>query len=215
MPRTKNTKVTKQRRKKIMKMAKGYFGSKRTLYRTANEQVMRSMRYQYRDRKQRKRQFRKLWITRINAACQLNDIKYSRFIHGLKIMNIEIDRKILSDIAIHDPNAFSKYCELAKEGLKKAETILPTPKQTSPSYVSLDNLDLVVEPKVKTKVVEKEVVVAPKIEKEVIVKTEPKQNEADLNNKTVAELRDFAKNLGLTGFSSLKKAELISLILNN
>lgn len=190
MPRTKNTKVTKQRRKKIMKMSKGYFGSKRTLYRTANEQVMRSMRYQYRDRKQRKRQFRKLWITRINAACQINGLKYSRFIHGLKVMNVEVDRKILSDIAIHDPNAFSKYCEIAKEGLIKAEAIVPTPKQSSPSYVSHDNL-------------------------EVVVETKTNQNQGDLNSKTVAELKDLANELKLSGYSGLKKADLIALILNN
>lgn len=119
MARVKNTKVTRARRKKVLKRAKGFFGSKRTLYRTANEQVMRSLRYQFRDRKQRKRQFRKLWITRINAACQLNDIKYSRFINGLNLANVLVNRKMLADLAVSDPKGFANLVEIAKKALNK------------------------------------------------------------------------------------------------
>jgi large subunit ribosomal protein L20 len=117
MPRVKGGAVTRRRRKKILKLAKGYFGSKRTLYRTAHEQVMRSLAYAYRDRKQRKREFRKLWISRINAACKLNGIKYSKFVHGLSLAGATINRKMLADIAVHEPQDFTLYCELAKNAL--------------------------------------------------------------------------------------------------
>ncbi|WP_341266475.1 50S ribosomal protein L20 [Candidatus Phytoplasma fraxini] len=110
-----------KKRKKILKLAKGYFGSKSTLYKTANEQVMRSLQYAYRDRRQKKRNFRKLWITRINAACLQNDIRYSKFIHGLLLSNIEINRKILSDMAFNEPNMFVNYINLAKNALKQKE----------------------------------------------------------------------------------------------
>jgi len=117
MPRVKGGKTTRQRRKKILKLAKGYFGSKRTLYRTAHEQVMRSLAYAYRDRKQRKREFRKLWIQRINAAAKLNDMKYSRLIHGLALANIQINRKMLADLAVANPDAFAEYCVVAKKAI--------------------------------------------------------------------------------------------------
>ncbi len=104
--RVKGGSVTRQRRKKVLKRASGYYGSKHLLYKTANEQVMRSLHYAYRDRKQVKRDFRKLWIKRINAACHLNGTSYSVFMHGLKVNGIEINRKMLSEMAIHDPDAF-------------------------------------------------------------------------------------------------------------
>ncbi len=119
MPRVKGGYVTRRRRKAVLKLAKGYYGSKHTIYKTAHEQVMRSLRYAYRDRKQRKREFRKLWIQRINAACQLNDIKYSRFINGLAQANIEINRKMLAEMAVNDPKGFTAVVELAKKGLEK------------------------------------------------------------------------------------------------
>ena len=106
--RVKGGYVTKQRRKKVLKQAKGYFGSKRTLYRTANEAVMRALNYAYRDRKVRKRDFRKLWIARINAACRLNNTKYSIFINQLAEAKIEINRKMLSDLATNEPEKFSQ-----------------------------------------------------------------------------------------------------------
>ena len=114
MARVKNGVVTKARRKKIIKAASGYFGSKNNVFKTAREQVMHSGQYAYRDRKQKKRDFRKLWITRINAACRLNDISYSKFISGLNKAGVEVNRKMLSEIAISDPKAFTKLVELAK-----------------------------------------------------------------------------------------------------
>ena len=112
--RVKGGKVTHLRRKKILKQAKGYFGSKHLLFKTAKEQVMRSKRYAYIDRRSIKRDFRKLWIKRINAACRLNDISYSKFMHGLKVAKIDLNRKMLSEIAIHDPKGFSELVTLAK-----------------------------------------------------------------------------------------------------
>ena len=117
MPRVKGGYVTRQRRKKVLKLAKGYFGSKHTLYKTAHEQVMRSLAYAYRDRKARKRDFRKLWIQRINAACKLNDMKYSRFINGLNRAGIEVNRKMLAEMAVNDAAGFAQLVELAKQGL--------------------------------------------------------------------------------------------------
>lgn len=117
MPRVKGGYTARRRRKKILKLAKGYFGSKRALYRTAHEQVMRSLSYAYRDRKQKKRQFRKLWITRINAAAKLNNMKYSILIHGLALANVEVNRKVLADLAVNDAAGFSAYCDLAKNAI--------------------------------------------------------------------------------------------------
>ncbi len=113
--RVKGGKVTHLRRKKIIKQAKGYFGSKHILFKTAKEQVMRSKRYAYIDRRRIKRDFRKLWIKRINAACRLNDISYSRFMHGLKVAKIDLNRKMLSEIAIHDAQGFADLVKVAKE----------------------------------------------------------------------------------------------------
>ncbi len=119
MPRTKGGIVTRRRHKKILKLAKGYFGSKHTLYKTANAQVMKSLSYAYRDRKRRKRDFRKLWITRINAGARLNNLSYSQLMHGLKLANIEINRKMLSELAIHDVEGFKSLCDTAKAALAK------------------------------------------------------------------------------------------------
>jgi len=117
--RVKGGNVAKNRRKKILKLAKGYYGSKHILYKTAHEQVMHSLRYAYRDRKNRKRDFRKLWITRINAAANNNGISYSKLIHGLKVANIDINRKMLSEIAIHDEATFKSLVETAKKATAK------------------------------------------------------------------------------------------------
>ena len=119
MPRVKGGYVTRQRRNKVLKLAKGYFGSKHTLYKTAHEQVMRSLAYAYRDRKNRKRDFRKLWIARINAAARLNGLSYSKLMHGLKLANIDINRKMLSEVAIYDAASFTAICEQAKVQLAK------------------------------------------------------------------------------------------------
>ena len=106
--------VRRRRHKKILKQAKGFYSGRRKHFRKAKEQLERSLVYAYRDRKQKKRDFRKLWITRINAACRLNGISYSRFIYGLTKANIELDRKILADLAMNDPKAFTKVAEAAK-----------------------------------------------------------------------------------------------------
>ncbi|MBP5678348.1 MAG: 50S ribosomal protein L20 [Bacilli bacterium] len=123
MARVRNGAVTKARHKKVLKEAKGYFGSKHRLYKTAKEQLMHSGQYAFRDRKQKKRDFRKLWITRINAACRQNDISYSRFIEGLNKAGVEVNRKMLSEIAINDPKAFSELVKTARDG--KAGKLTP------------------------------------------------------------------------------------------
>ena len=117
MSRVKRGIRTRARHHKILKQAKGYFGHKSKLFKVANQQVMKSGIYAYRDRKAKKRDFRKLWIQRINAACRLNGMSYSRFMNGLKKANIALDRKVLSDIAISDPNGFAALCEQAKNAL--------------------------------------------------------------------------------------------------
>ena len=117
MARVKGGTIHRARRKKVMKLSKGYFGSKHRLYRTAKEQVMHSLKYAYRDRRQNKRDFRKLWITRINAACRMNDISYSKFINGLNKAGIEINRKMLSELAIDDAKAFASLVVIAKDAL--------------------------------------------------------------------------------------------------
>lgn len=119
MPRTKGGVVTRRRHKKVLKLAKGYFGSKHTLYKTANAQVMKSLSYAYRDRKRKKRDFRRLWIARINAGARINNISYSKLMHGLKLANIEINRKMLSELAIYDAAGFASLCETAKNALNK------------------------------------------------------------------------------------------------
>ncbi len=111
MPRAKNNVAAKQRHKKILKMAKGYRLGKSRLYKTAKDQVEKSLQYAYRDRRQKKRAFRRLWIVRINAACRLNGVSYSKFMHGLKCNNIELNRKTLAHLAMHEPEAFQKLVE--------------------------------------------------------------------------------------------------------
>lgn len=115
MARVKGGIVSRQRRKKVLKQTKGYYGAKSTLFRTAKEQLMNSLAYAYRDRKVNKRNFRKLWITRINAAVREHDMSYSRFMNGLKKAEIDINRKMLSEIAISQPEQFAKLVEIAKK----------------------------------------------------------------------------------------------------
>ena len=178
MPRVKGGYVTRQRRKKVLKLAKGYFGSKHTLYKTAHEQVMRSLAYAYRDRKARKRDFRKLWIQRINAACKLNDMKYSRFINGLNRAGIEVNRKMLAEMAVNDAAGFAQLVELAKQGLVNEPVVKNTPTE-------------VVATVVETPAVE--------VAEELV----------DLESLKVAELKELAKEKGIAGYTTMKKAELI------
>lgn len=196
MARVKSSVASRNRRKKTLKLAKGYVGSKRTLYRTANEQVMRSLRYQYIGRKQAKRNFRKLWIQRINAACRLNDTKYSRFIYGLSLADVDVNRKMLADMAVNDSLGFSDLVKVANDaigkypnGNKDKQLAL---KQTKPAPKKA-------EPKAETKKAE------PKAEK---VEAKP-ETKVDLESLTVAQLKELAKEKGLTGYTALKKAELI------
>ncbi len=116
--RVKRSSHRKDRRKKILKLAEGYWGGKSRLHRIAKIQVEKSLQYAYRDRKQRKRHFRSLWITRINAAARENGLTYSTFISGLKAAGCGLDRKVLADLAVHDPAAFTRLAELAKQSLK-------------------------------------------------------------------------------------------------
>ena len=114
MPRVKGGPRTRRRHKKVLKLTKGQFGGKHRLWRRGNEAMLKSLWYTYRDRRNRKRDFRRLWIARINAAARLNDLTYSRFIHGLKQAEIELDRKVLADIAVHDAATFSQLVEAAR-----------------------------------------------------------------------------------------------------
>ncbi len=179
MARVKGGTIHRARRKKVMDQAKGYFGSKHRLYRTAKEQVMHSLSYAYRDRRQKKRDFRKLWITRINAACRDNDISYSRFINGLNKAGVTVNRKMLSEIAIDNPASFTELVGIAKDALNG--------KTTAPKKEEKPVATKKTETKVETK----------------------KSEESDLSKMTVAELRDLAKSKGIESTSSMKKAELL------
>jgi large subunit ribosomal protein L20 len=140
MVRIKGSTVKLQRRKKVLKAAKGYFGSKHRLYRTAKEQVMRSLTYAYRDRRQKKRDFRKLWITRINAACRKCNISYSRFMDGLKKANVIINRKMLSEIAINDFELFKQLVKISKAKEVPSQKVSVAVKKTIPVTEDLSQL---------------------------------------------------------------------------
>lgn len=123
MPRAKRGNKRLERRKKILALAKGYRGTKSKLYRSAKESVERALNFSYTGRKLKKRDFRKLWIVRINAACRLNDIKYSQFIHGLNLAGIELDRKVLADLAVKQPETFATIAGQAKDALQKQQSV--------------------------------------------------------------------------------------------
>ena len=144
MTRVKSGVQTKRRHKKVLKEASGYFGSKHRLYKTAKEQLMHSSVYAYRDRRQKKREFRKLWITRINAACRMNEISYSKFINGLTKAGVEVNRKMLSELAINDMDAFKELVEIAKSGkvkeTSKTEKVEKEVKTTTEKVEKKDDL---------------------------------------------------------------------------
>ena len=173
MARVRSNVASHARKKKRLKLAKGYFGSKHRLYRTANEQVMRSQRYAYEGRKQLKRQMRKLWITRINAAARMNSTTYSQLTHGLRLADVQINRKMLSEMAIHDAAGFTQLVDIAKEALEnKANTPQPVPESAIVEAVKA-NEDTEVETEVETKeetvVAEETVVEAKTVEVEETV----------------------------------------------
>jgi large subunit ribosomal protein L20 len=120
MPRSTSAGARNKRKKKIFKAAKGYFGGRKNLYRVAKDAVEKGWEHAYRDRRKKKRNFRRLWITRINAAAREHDLSYSRFINGLGLAGIELDRKALADLAVRSPDAFAALVDQAKEGLEKA-----------------------------------------------------------------------------------------------
>ncbi len=206
MPRVKGGYTARRRRKAVLKLAKGYTGSKHALYRTAHEQVMRSLAYAYRDRKVKKRDFRRLWIQRINAACQLNDIKYSKFINGLACANIEINRKMLAEMAVNDAEGFKALVEAAKAGLankKPAEKVeyvfvKAAPKAERSANQLADAAKAsscgcgCEEAKCECECCEAETI--------------------DLSTLSVAELKALCKENGIKGYSALKKDELIAVL---
>lgn len=209
MPRVKGGYTTRRRRKAVLKLAKGYVGSKHTIYRTANEAVMRAMQYAYRDRKQKKRDFRKLWIQRINAAAKENGLKYSLFICGLSRAGVEVNRKMLADLAVNDPKAFTEFVEIAKKGLtmpsvKLTEKVVVL--QTESKAAKSAKADVAQEAPKATKTVK-----APKTVKVEAPKTEVAvEATVDYNKMTVAELKTIAKEKGITGISAMKKADLVA-----
>ena len=142
MARVRNGVVTKQRHKKILKEARGYFGSKHREFKSAKEQLMHAGQYAYRDRRQKKREMRKLWIVRINAACREEGISYSRFIEGLSKAGIEINRKMLSEIAINDAKAFKNLVEVAKTGKVKEVKVEKAKEEPKKEVKKEEKVDL-------------------------------------------------------------------------
>ncbi len=226
MPRVKGGYVTRRRRKRTLKLAKGYFGSKHILYKTAHEQVMKSLQYAYRDRKQTKRNFRKLWITRINAACRYQKISYSKFIHGLKLANIDMNRKMLADLAVHDINGFNKLVDVAKDAIEnpskyqvETKVVVKKVKKAEPKKeVKAEKTEVKkAEPKKEVKVEKTEVKKAEpkkevKVEKTEVKKAEPKKEEVNLSSLTVAKLKELAKERGVSIPSGSRKADIVALL---
>ena len=205
MARVKTGYTTKQRHKKILKRAKGYFGSKHRLYKTAKEQLMHSGQYAYRDRRQKKRDFRKLWITRINAECRVNEISYSKFIDGLNKAGVIINRKMLSEMAIEDRKAFANLVKVAKDALagkmpEAAKAPKAAAKKEEVKEVKAEKKETTKKETVKKETTKKAPAKKPAAKKEV---------KEDLSSKTVAELKEMAKKAKVEGYTSMKKADLI------
>lgn len=190
MTRVKGGTVSKTRRRKVLKAAKGYFGSKHRLYKTAQEQVFHSGVYAYRDRRANKRNFRKLWITRINAACRMNNISYSKFISGLNKAGVEVNRKMLSELAIDDMKGFKAYVDIANDALNGKITKKEVVKKEAPK---------------SAKTVEKKEAPTKK-------ETTKKEDKKDYSKMTLAELKEVAKSQDVKGYSTMKKADLLAAI---
>ena len=199
--RVKGGTVARKRRKKILKLAKGYFGSKSTIYRTAHEQVMRSLRYAYRDRKQKKRHFRKLWIQRINAAAKLNGLKYSKLIHGLALANVNVNRKMLADIAVHQPEDFAAFCKIAVDAIANK----PAPVAKPAPYKLVMN----VKPQAEVKTVKAEVKPA-KVEAKPVKKVEVQVEAVDYSKLLVKDLKALAVEKGIENADKMLKADLVA-----
>ncbi|TLG76672.1 50S ribosomal protein L20 [Culicoidibacter larvae] len=223
MPRVKGGVVSRRRRKKVLKLAKGYYGSKHALFRTANEQVMKSYMYAYRDRRQKKRDFRKLWITRINAGARMCGLSYSKLINGLNIAGIDVNRKVLADLAVNDFAAFESIAGIAKDALGsgKEATVRTKGKEVKPTVSGTA-------PKAKKAAAKKEEpakapkkAAAPKAEAKAEVKKPAAKKPAakkadkpaeDLSKLTVAELKAIAADKGIKIPSGAKKAEILDLV---
>lgn len=228
MARVKGGVVTRARRKKILKLAKGYFGSKHALYRTAHEQVMRALQYAFRDRRQTKRNFRKLWISRINAAAQANGLKYSRFIYGLSLANVQLNRKVLADLAVSEPQVFASYVELAKDAIANpSKYAVEAQKKTFKPEVKKEEAKVVApakkeEVKVVTPVQKEEEKPAPKAKKEAtkpapqvvkqeapVTKEDVEKAEFALSSVLAVALKQTAIHEGIPNARTAKKDELI------
>ncbi|MDV3167022.1 MAG: 50S ribosomal protein L20 [Vigna little leaf phytoplasma] len=225
----------RKRRKKVLKLAKGYFGSKSKLYKTAHEQVMRSLQYAYRDRRRKKRDFRKLWITRINAGCINCGISYSLFIHGLSLANIEINRKMLSDLAFQDFEMFQNYVDIAKAKLEEKECqknkILKINEKLENAQnkiniianksTVLNNLENKIDSSTNPPIAKDFLSTSQNKEEELsqlennLISKTRKVNEANLisveklNQMLLSDLKKIAKEYNLKNISKLKKKEII------
>ncbi|MBS2126530.1 50S ribosomal protein L20 ['Fragaria x ananassa' phyllody phytoplasma] len=212
-----------QRRKKVLKMAKGYFGSKSTLYKTAHEQVMRSLQYAYRDRKQRKRDFRKLWISRINAGSMLLGMKYSRFMYGLVLAKVDVNRKILADLAYQQPDVFAQYVKLSQASLEQLKQESNITKNTPTAEINpkqeqiLQSKSQIAKPSIKTEFLKtqkstsfvqnkgsKNIVVSPKQNSDATVKLDY-EKEVYVEKSNLSHLISDKKNKPLASKSSFDK----------
>ncbi len=207
-----------RRRKKILKMAKGYFGSKSTLYKTAHEQVMRSLQYAYRDRKQRKRDFRKLWISRINAGAMLYGMQYSRLMHGLSLAKVDVNRKLLADLAYLQPETFAQYVQLAKEALVRFQKTLKQ-KEAQSTKLQEEKSNKFAQTEEKTSLQSEKVLSTELFEEKTddALETQPqstqiktKKPSLDLSKMLLPELKKLAKEKKVPNFNKLKKAEIIT-----
>ena len=208
MTRVKGGSVAKNRRRKVLKAAKGYFGSKHRLFKTAQEQTMHSGVYAFRDRRQNKRNFRKLWIQRINAACQLNGTKYSLFIAGLANAGIEINRKMLAEMAVNDAEGFAALVKTAVAAPKKAkvvENVVVLKKATKEEKAAAAANAKPAAKKTAAKKAEAPKAEAPKAAAKV-------EATEDLSKKTVAELKAIAAEKGVKIPSGAKKADILDLL---